>query len=376
MTAFRPSTPGERRVPELRPPFPFLEYLLQLPGDYAKLTLRLLQRSQWVPGVARHGVPVDAGEVLVSMRSRDLWGAVRLDREVGEAGRVSLLRRVLRRLERDGLAATRAAQRSDTPADTGRATRRDTPATIVRFLKYRDILWPAAADTTREATQGAARASTQKADTIPSRDPAVPAGPEGSANAAALPLEDGPRIADVRAVLAMAASAYEDITGSRYQHAQPPALKADRRAAADLLAVADGIEAIETVWRSALRQSDWPRIETLADLARHWARVAPRALTATRANLEARPARIATGCPEWERLVSTLQRRLRPDLFERWFAPLEAVVEGLGRRLKSGQRWTGQNRPTARTRDRFASSPRRPRSASQPGGSGSCGDRT
>jgi hypothetical protein len=51
--------------------------------------------------VSQTGVPIDAGEVLLSLRSRDVWDAVELDRELDESGRVSLLRRVLERLRRD-----------------------------------------------------------------------------------------------------------------------------------------------------------------------------------------------------------------------------------------------------------------------------------
>ena len=39
----------------------------------------------------------------------------------------------------------------------------------------------------------------------------------------------------------------------------------------------------------------------------------------------------------------------------------------LGGQVKSGQRWTGQNRPTARTQDQFASIPRSPRPATSDG---------
>jgi hypothetical protein len=39
----------------------------------------------------------------------------------------------------------------------------------------------------------------------------------------------------------------------------------------------------------------------------------------------------------------------------------------LGGQVKSGQRWTGQNRPTTRTQDQFASIPRSPRPATSDG---------
>ena len=47
----------------------------------------------------------------------------------------------------------------------------------------------------------------------------------------------------------------------------------------------------------------------------------------------------------------------------------------LGGQVKSGQRWTGQNRPTAGTRDRFASTLRPSRPATSDG-SASCAGRT
>ncbi|MGB8932393.1 MAG: DnaA N-terminal domain-containing protein [Anaeromyxobacteraceae bacterium] len=170
MTTHRTPPAAPKRAPELRLPYPLIDYLNTLPGDYVKITVRLLQLAQWVPGVAPSGLVLDAGELVMSLRFRGLWDAVVLDREVTEAGRVSLLRRVLRRLERDGLVATRAASSADTPNDTPRSTRRDTPATIVRFLKFRDNLWPGNVDATRQAAHGAAHRS----DTILAVDPTNP----------------------------------------------------------------------------------------------------------------------------------------------------------------------------------------------------------
>jgi hypothetical protein len=163
-----PQTPpgAPKRAPELRLPYPLLEYLFQLPGDYAKLVLRLLQRAQWTAGMTREGLLLDAGEVLISLRSEDIWGAITLDRDVSENGRVSLLRRVLRRLADDGYVALRPAHQRDTHP----GARRDTPATVVRFLKFRDNLWPANASATRGTTQVA----TRRIGTIPAVDPADP----------------------------------------------------------------------------------------------------------------------------------------------------------------------------------------------------------
>jgi hypothetical protein len=235
-----PGSREHRRAPELRLPYPLLEYLLELPGDYAKLTLRLLQRAQWVPVVTQTGVHLDAGEVLLSLRSRDLWGAVVLDRQVDEAGRVSLLRRVLSRLDLDGFAVKRAAHDSDTPEGARSGTRRDTPATVVRFLKYRSSLWPANAGATHGTAHDPTHGTTHQTDTIPSRDPATSAAQREAASdttALASGNDGSPRIGEVRAVLAMAGSAFAEIVGAPYQHALPQALRADRRAAAELLAV-------------------------------------------------------------------------------------------------------------------------------------------
>jgi hypothetical protein len=177
VSAANSATP--KRAPELRLPYPLLEYLFQLPDAYAKLVLRLLQRAQWTAGTTQEGLLLDAGEVLISLRSDDIWGAISLDRRLNENGRVSLLRRVLRRLASDGYIALRPAhQRGTRPG-----TRRDTPATVVRFLKFRDNLWPANTDATRGTTQGATRRigtilAVDLADPFPASRIAPPARPQ------------------------------------------------------------------------------------------------------------------------------------------------------------------------------------------------------
>jgi hypothetical protein len=288
-----------------------------------------------VPVVTKTGVVLDAGEVLLSLRSRDVWDAVQLDREVDEAGRVSLLRRVLCRLTRDGVALTRAAHDLDTQKGTRPSTRRDTPATVIRFLRFRDSLWPASTDATHGTARASARDAAHETDTIPSRDPAVPAfqrDPLLDEADAGVAREQNPRISEVRAVLEMAAAAFAEIVGRPYQHARAQALRADRRAVTELLAVPGvDLEAIESVWRRALVQREWPRIETLADLSQHWTRLAarmPALRTVAQAETEVVPDAAASSCPLWPTLVRNLQQRLRPDLFERWFSSLTATVEG------------------------------------------------
>ncbi|MGB8932412.1 MAG: DnaA N-terminal domain-containing protein [Anaeromyxobacteraceae bacterium] len=125
-------------------------------------------------GATREGLVLDAGEVLISLRSDDVWGAIALDREVNESGRVSLLRRVLRRLRDDGYISIRPTHRRDTARDTQTGTRRDTPATVVRFLKFRDNLWPANEDATRGTTRESTRKATHRIGTILAVDPADP----------------------------------------------------------------------------------------------------------------------------------------------------------------------------------------------------------
>lgn len=336
MTGQTPHGERAKRVPELRTPYPLLEYLQTLKGDYMKLALRLLQRAQWKRGTTDTGIAVDAGEVLISLRSRDLWDAVRLDRQVSEAGRVALLRRVLHRLERDGIIVTRAAHRIGTPSDTQTGTAKDTPPTIVRFLKFRDNLWPGNQDATQEPTRVSTQGAAHLSDPIPASKPATPAiEEEGDAStatgsAAAHPSPAG--LDEVRSLVARASAAYLEVKGLPYQHARKAAVMADRRAAAELLSV-PGIQpdTIERVWRWALPQTAWPRIETLPDLAAHWGVVAPRALLASRETAAAprpsvTPAPIT--CPVWAEMAGRLQRDLRPDLFERWFAPFGAEVVG------------------------------------------------
>jgi hypothetical protein len=174
-----------------------LEYLLTLPGDYMKLALRLLRLANWAPGHADDGTPVDAGEALISYRSEAIWGAVALDREFAtDAARVSLLRRVLGRLRDDGYISFRATQTGDTRNDTRNDTRRDTQATAVKWLKYRDSLWPRNADATQVPTQEATQEATHQIDTIPSGEaPAVPATPATPATAAATSPEARPAAA-------------------------------------------------------------------------------------------------------------------------------------------------------------------------------------
>jgi hypothetical protein len=101
-------------------------------------------------------VTLDVGEALVS--GRGLAATLRL----GEGSRgESLVRRALASGRRIGLIATRPARpKGDAPpdarGDAPRSAPRDAPPIIVRYLRHRDVLWPApTSDAPRDAPGGA-----------------------------------------------------------------------------------------------------------------------------------------------------------------------------------------------------------------------------
>lgn len=164
------------RPPFLAVPYPGLDYVLSLPGDHAKVFLRVAQLARAAPGTV-DGIALDAGEALISLRSRKVWGRVALDaEELTDNGVVALRRRALARLERDGWVALRTAHRSSTGDGTESGTRSGTPATIVRFLKFRDILWPASVETAHPTAHPTAQEPAHQNGTIPPVEapPAVP----------------------------------------------------------------------------------------------------------------------------------------------------------------------------------------------------------
>lgn len=165
------------RPPAIFMPYPLDEYLDSLPGDYGKIARRLLRAARWTRGVV-DGFELDAGEALIDERSEKLWGGLRLDREVSPAGRRALVRRVLERLERDEILTRRAAHAFG-PANGPRNGPRNGPSpTVVRFLKFREILWPASTETAQGSAQGSTQNSAQRNGPIlpvSPPDPPVPA---------------------------------------------------------------------------------------------------------------------------------------------------------------------------------------------------------
>jgi hypothetical protein len=201
-------------------------------------------------------------------------------------------------------------------------------------LKFRDVLWPLNSDSARESEVAAAQdtahdlATIQPVTTEP--DPTCegvldpPAQPAGSGASRQTKLDE------VRTLLKAIEAAFAETTGRRYQHADPRAVQDDRRAAARLLGLpGNDSSAIEAAWRLAITRAEWPRIETLADLARHWARFAPRAASA--GGLEPPSPSSEVGpetCSLWAEIRAELREAISGETFMRWFAPLSATANG------------------------------------------------
>ncbi len=151
--------PGRARVPWLAEPYPLGEYLDSLKGDYGKIARALLRHANAQRGEV-DGIALDAGEVLYHERSEFL-SAVRLDREVTPVGRRSLVRRVVEQLEYDGWATKRPARGTAQAFGPTKGPRRGPSPSVLRFLRFRAIMWPKADDAAQTSTQ----------------DPAQPGGP-------------------------------------------------------------------------------------------------------------------------------------------------------------------------------------------------------
>lgn len=179
---------GRAPPPFLALPYPFDEYLDALPGDYGKVARRLLRAACWQRQATRNGIELDAGEVLCDERSEELWGGLVLDRDTTAkplkvAGRRALVRRVLERLEVDEVIARRSAQPRG-PGNGPNAGPRNGPSpTVVRFLKFREILWPASAETAQETTHRSAQEPAQQIGPILPVSPPDPPRPSAAAAA-------------------------------------------------------------------------------------------------------------------------------------------------------------------------------------------------
>jgi hypothetical protein len=303
-----------------------------LPGDYLKIVLRLVQLANWKRSVTPNGVELDAGEALISLRSSRFWDGVELDRDLSDEARMALLRRVIARLERDGYAKRRPARCSGTGFGTPRPSASGTPATIIRFLRFRDVLWPSNSDSAHTPEVAAAQHAAQALATIQAETAEPDRTGEGVLDPPARPRASGgcgqTKLDDVRALLKRIEEAFAQATGRAYQHADPRAIQDDRRAAARLLELpGNDADAIESAWRQALIRTEWPRIDTLADLARHWARIARRVSVSGRGSCEPPEVAASADCLLWAEIAAELREAISGETFMRWFAPLSAAVE-------------------------------------------------
>jgi hypothetical protein len=170
------------RPPALFMPYPLDEQLDQLPSDYGKIARRLLRAARWTRGSVG-GFELDAGEALMDERSEKLWGALALDRDLKPSGRRALIRRVLERLEREGLISLRdartgrprgSAQTGGPATSPGSGPRNGPSPTVVRFLKFREILWTASAGTAQGTAQVSAQETARRNGPILLVDPPEP----------------------------------------------------------------------------------------------------------------------------------------------------------------------------------------------------------
>lgn len=173
---------GRTPPPFLAVPYPLDEYLDALPGDYGKIARRLLRAACWKRQATRNGIELDAGEVLIDERSEELWGGLVLDRDttakpLKEAGRRALVRRVLDRLEADEVIARRSAQARGPRNGPHSGPRSGPSPTVVRFLKFRAILWPASSAMAQDSAQETAQETAQDFGPIPPVAPPDQPGP-------------------------------------------------------------------------------------------------------------------------------------------------------------------------------------------------------
>jgi hypothetical protein len=138
-------------------PDQMIDAVTALPCHQAWLLVLLVRDANWRPGVVDvrgQSIALDTGELLFSIDAR------------AERHRMSSdqIRRALKTYKRLGIVTTRPATQAATGADTRPATQAATPPTIVRFDKWRDILWPPSPAATQAATG---------ADTSPGERPAM-----------------------------------------------------------------------------------------------------------------------------------------------------------------------------------------------------------
>lgn len=288
--------------PFIAMPYPLDEYLDQLDRDYERITKRLLRAANWERGPSPCGrYELDAGEALIDERSEKLWGSLRLERVVKASGRRSLVHRVLEKLERDGWIDARPANQGNEPGSEPKNGPRNGPIpTRVRWLKYRDILWPASVRSNQTSDQETDHDSDRRnAPILPASPPAPPAPPEvppppPAPARAARPKRAAnagdPRHRPLQERLERVFS--EARHGAAYGF-QPR----DAKALTDLLRLSGGDDGeTERRWRMALGEVGFRRCDTLHELATKWNAYTAPAAPANRAGpIAAMPAAAFSG---------------------------------------------------------------------------------
>jgi hypothetical protein len=257
-------------------PYPLDEYLDALDADYARIARRLLRAANWKRGPSPCGrFELDAGEALMDERSETLWGGLRLDRDVSSEGRRALVRRVLERLERDGWASRRAAHAGG-PGISPRSGPRNGPTpTVVRFLKYREILWSASIETAQGTAQDLAQETAQGFGPIlPASPPEPPPPPDTEKRPSRAPAarrrragegeEPDPRH---RLLQERLEAVFEEKCGHLYGFGGR-----DAKAITDLLRFSGGdLDDVVSRWRAALTEtSNFHRCRSIHELATKW----------------------------------------------------------------------------------------------------------
>ncbi len=214
------------------------------------------------------------------------------------------IRRALRRFSMLGItsrraeAATTAATEAATPPATSPAT---PPATPAAPIQHRNTGTP----------------NTEK------REPAA-AQPRPAPVAQAKGGDE--ETAAARVLRELAEHVFLELRGEPYTLATKQAVIADRVAARNLLVAASGdLSAIEARWRQALVNDGFPRVDTLADLAKHWARFSPPPAVARR-RLAETSKRAASAVELDSGWLRSLDPALRQEAVSAWEACREDIA--------------------------------------------------
>lgn len=329
------SLASRRRARFVALPAPLIDELLRLDGDRLKIVLRLLQRAAWEPSTV-DGIRLDPGECLISYRSERVWGGIAFEREVSASGLRSFVRRTIAWLVDGGFVSTRPAHRSGPPTDPRSAGGHGPPPTVIRFLKFREILWPGAAAATYPGTGEPAHVPAHATGSIapgalpvhreaagpgtessPTPTPSVVAPASGT-----VPARGDPGPADHPLVRRFLAALAPHFGAGRLRTTEDPAQWGAMET--ELQRVGVDAAVLACVERAARRRpgqnaigSLWWFLPRLREL--------PNAAAAGSTNVEPTA---ETSCSEWAEALALLRDRVNADVLTRWIDPLDAVRTG------------------------------------------------